>query len=106
MTDIPGTDAAAALRRCHDKFAVDVTVTGAGLSGATVKAVPSNRAGDAFQGPGRSARTIAWTFMAADLPSAPTRGMTIDDGTTLWRVVDIENLGGSASFRLVVEAAS
>lgn len=105
MFDIPGTAAADAMRRMHDRLGHDVAVTGAGLTAGTIKAVASTVPGDPFQGPGRSARTHSWTVMAADLPAAPTRGMTIDDGATIWRVIDIEDEAGTGTIKLIVERA-
>lgn len=105
MTDIPGTGAAAAQRRMINRFGHSVAVTGAGLSNGIVKAVVTTLPADPFQGPGKSARTHSMTVMADDLPSAPERGMTIDDGTTVWRVIDIEDERGTGTFRLIVERA-
>lgn len=106
MIDIPGTDAADALRRMHNRFAVSVTVTGAGLTNGSVMAVPGTTAGEAFHGPGRSARTTRWDVMRDDLPDTPVIGMTINDGTTVYEVIDIEHRPGTASVRLIVEVAA
>lgn len=106
MSGIPGAGADAALARLHSRLGASVTVTGAGLTAASRLAVISNAPGDAFQGAGRTMRRVTFHFRRADLPAAPTKTMTITDGSaTVWRAIDIINRGDVDGWDVVAERA-
>jgi hypothetical protein len=105
MTNIPGgADAAAAI---HAAFAVPVAYTGAGVSGESLDAVRSDRAADAFTGPGSTLRETSFEIRIADLPESPRKGDRIVDGEDAsWAVIDITRRDDIDAWVLIVERSA
>ena len=92
----------AAIRRTFEE---DVVYTGAGLAGATIKAIWSEDAAPEFLGPGSTARIVSFEIADAALPTAPRKGNTIVRVATgeTWKVNDITRRDDVAAWSLIVE---
>lgn len=108
MIGIPGSGAVAALTRLHERMSETVTVTGAGLPGATpLTAVHSNLPGDPFHGPGRTTRRTLFELRYVDLPQRPDKTLRIvDRDGVVWRPVDIVDRDDIAAWSIGVERAT
>ncbi|MGD9470617.1 MAG: hypothetical protein AB7G24_00800 [Novosphingobium sp.] len=107
MSGIPG--ASAELAAIHTAFAAAVKYTGAGLTNATVAAVRSEGPADAFQGPGSTAREVAFEVLKAALPSAPGKGDAIVEGDgagQAWEVIDITDRDDVNAWHLIAEQSA
>lgn len=95
----------AALATIRAAYEEDVLYTGAGLSGAPIKATPSDSGALPFQGPGSTAREISFEIAQSALPEQPRNGNQIQHGPNHWSVIDITQRDDVAAWVLVVEEA-
>lgn len=81
-----------------------ITYTGAGLAAPTdMLVVWSNVAGDDFQGPGNTTRTISCEIRKSMLPGRPAKADTLKRGVEIWgpnEVVDRDDVG---AWQIVLE---
>lgn len=93
----------AALAAIRGAYEEPIIYTGAGLTAAPIKAIPSDSAALPFQGPGATVREVSFEIAQAALPADPDKGNTIVHGANTWRVNDITRRDDAASWVLVVE---
>ena len=79
-----------------------IIYTGAGLVGAPLAAIRSDTAAPAFNGAGKTLRTITYEVRQADLPEQPRKSNTFTHRGHLWRVEDITRRDDIGKWELVV----
>lgn len=86
------------------EFAGPVTFTQGATVRPDVDAVPMNGAGAGLYGDGGNIRQRAFEIGWDKLPGiTPKNGDLIDDGDTVWRVIEVINYREAAAWRLPVE---
>ncbi len=81
---------AQALAQIRALYEEIVTYTGAGLSGETVGAIPSDTSAPSFQGPGATLRSLTFEIAYSSLPERPRKGNVIGGyAGNDWTVDDI-----------------
>lgn len=104
MSNLPGGDTA--LAAIHAAFAKPVRYTGAGLTAGQVQAVRSDKAADAFQGPGETLREVCFEIPVDELPQQPNKGDLLvdrDGAGDSWIVIDVTRRDDVDAWALVVE---
>lgn len=89
----------------HAAFAEAVTykVGGAG-AGTAITAVPSDEAGEGYQGPGRTIRQEIYEIRMADLAQRPARDdVIVTADLAEKRVIDVEDRADVGAWRCTVE---
>lgn len=107
MTNIPGTDAAAA--RLHARMAKPVAYTGAGLTGDIVAAVKADVSAQSFDRSGQSLREASFEVRKEALPADPGKGNLIAENSgagRIWSVIDVAERDDVDAWLLTVEIAS
>lgn len=91
-----------ALSAIREQFGEPIFYTGAGLTRASILAIKSDVAADAFQGSGATARRISFEVAQAAIPGRPSKKDEIEHGGVLWLVNDITQRDDVGAWELVV----
>lgn len=65
---------ASALAVIRQQYAVEITYTGAGLSGGAITAIPIDESAPSFQGPGETVQSLTFEIAKSLLPGTPRKG--------------------------------